>query len=271
MKRLRKSAQRRRDAIRRWRERISTEPDFDYSKPAGVYATTLGVLAGFSFGAVVLLIQVKVLAKGADPGVACHGGPDPVCADSASAFVIAFFGLLIGAMTMAMVTGEEKGSRAVSVVLFSGVAGATAASFAFWGVARLIPAFLEGEIDRGLMPVLFFFAAGAAASFSSAVVVDLRNHALGKDHNAVVTVLLLLLGATAAYGIARLIHPIGVGLKFSELLGAGVVFLASLVALAISLLAPSDFLLGKHQAWPLHLIANVPFLVISLLALELPS
>lgn len=104
---------------------------FDVPATAGLYSQTCGVLAGFAFAAILLLLT-------ADPHTRLSVSDHEVD-HGVTAFVCAFFGLILSTVEYAVLAGEPTNSgRATLEELFFGVGFGLSALLLLYGLLHLL-------------------------------------------------------------------------------------------------------------------------------------
>ena len=142
---------------------------FDRIAAAGNYVGAAAVLAGFCFTAVVLIVNLEEKQPGAfDRAI--------------GALLTAFLGLVLAGFLQAVVAGQPVGDRRTSwLALLAGLAMATSALFALWGVCELIGVVYSGRQTgpRGerlvdLVALVFVTGSVAITALVTHVAVNLR-------------------------------------------------------------------------------------------------
>jgi hypothetical protein len=113
---------------------------FDITKASGYYSQMAGVLAGFAFAAIILLIQSQPLGQ---PNQQQRANLQKVLIS----FITAFLGLVITTFLYAVVSGEEvMAPRAMTLGFVSSIAFSIAVLDLFYGVVWLFKAWDMGDI-----------------------------------------------------------------------------------------------------------------------------
>ncbi len=173
---------------------------YDVRDASESYSNIAAVLAGFAFAAIVLVVQIPNLPKGAEN-----------FRDWATiSFLVAFIGCLLSAFTFALVHGEEMLSpRSHTVALLGGCGFLVSANLVLWGIAAITRVYLSASVYSFIFysfPVVMAFTPMyvAFSAFDPIIAFD-RRHVVWTDYAQVfapgyvlltVVVLVKYMGAT---------------------------------------------------------------------------
>jgi len=137
---------------------------FDITKASGYYSQMAGVLAGFAFAAIILLIQSQPLGQ---PNQQQRANLQKVLIS----FITAFLGLVITTFLYAVVSGEEvMAPRAMTLGFVSSIAFSIAVLDLFYGVVWLFKAWdmgdiatTSGRIAGFVLPLIIYIYMGVTA------------------------------------------------------------------------------------------------------------
>ncbi len=103
------------------------ESSFNLAQTAGLYSTLAGVLAGFAFAALILLITARLTSPGANVEAFAH---------AAQVLLAAFVGLVLTSLNYAILAGERySGGRAASEMLVASVGFAASGVLLLYALA----------------------------------------------------------------------------------------------------------------------------------------
>lgn len=104
---------------------------FNISTTAGLYSQLAGVLAGFAFAALILLLTGRITPGSTGATTSGHA-----FARATRVLVVAFIGLVITSVDYAVLAGDTSGSpRSATLELLSGLAFATSGALLMYAVA----------------------------------------------------------------------------------------------------------------------------------------
>jgi|LakMenEpi03Aug12_release.lakeMendotaPanAssembly.Ray.scaffolds.fasta_scaffold76330_3 hypothetical protein len=118
---------------------IKRRASFDVRVATQGYANISGILSGFAFTVVILIVQLNGNSSNPSQLIAQN--------QAAIGFLIAFFGCIMSCFAFSVIAAEEMlTQRANNMALFAGLGFSTATSMLFWSLAIILKTFLTTEV-----------------------------------------------------------------------------------------------------------------------------
>jgi hypothetical protein len=118
---------------------LSTSNPFDISATAALYSQLAGVLAGFAFAALILLLTVRLappIAGSTSPSAPAPTPPGQAFARSTRVLMIAFVSLVLTSVNYAILAGDAASSpRSATLELLGGLAFSTSGILLLYAIA----------------------------------------------------------------------------------------------------------------------------------------